>query len=147
MKNIILCSLLVIVFITSGCEKTEWATSDIKYVPVYVVSNFTGATTVPYEIDIYKEKSILLEYSTSINLIKLETRNYVDASTDSNVAVTFRAYEKAKTVLGADTLLDRRFELNAIKATNIGTLKVVKYENVDSITNYTVKVTEDFRYN
>ncbi len=149
MKTKYILSLLTLLLVMSSCDKKEWPLSDIKEVPIYYVSSITGTGTKPYALEVYREKKLLLEYKTAALLnAPLTTSNYVDASDDNNFNVKFRAEEKLKTALGVDTVLNRRYELSGVKATNVGQLIVVKYDLADStVSTYSVKVVEDVRYN
>lgn len=147
MKNTIIGSLFALILLFSGCKQDEWPVADIVQVPVYSLTKIVG-TNAPFAIDIYKDKPILLEFASSTLVKKLNTLDYLDNSNDTNFMLTFKATEKSKSIVGTDTLLNRRYELNALKTTQLGTLKVVTYNKMDSIvTNYTIKVAEETRYN
>lgn len=142
-------SVMVLILSLTSCEDNSWATSDIKEVPIYYVSNFTGTGTKPFALEVYREKSLLLEYKNSaLMFAPLTTTNYSDVSDAVNFNVKFRAQEKAKTTLDADTILNRRYELSGVKSTNIGQLIVVKYNKTDSVVStFAIKVSESTRYN
>lgn len=147
MKNKIIWPLLAFVLMLSSCTDKETQIADIKLVPVYAISSIIG-TNAPYSIEVYKEKALMLVYSNNVNVKALSSSNYIDASTETDFNVTFRAAEKTKSVLGIDSLINSRYELRGVKATGISTLKVVSYIKTDSIvTNYTAKTAEAARYN
>ncbi|MEN6363426.1 MAG: hypothetical protein ABFC90_12430 [Bacteroidales bacterium] len=154
MKNKIIWTLLAVVLIVSSCDTNEWPVSNIKLVPIFKVTSVVGVTgnptgtVAPYALEIYKEKALLIEYTTASLMSPLTTSAYVDGSTDSSYNLNFKASILSKTALKQDTILNRRYELIADKVTNSGTLKVVKYNNQDSVvTNFTIKVMEDSVYN
>lgn len=140
---------MVLVLTLSSCDDNAWPTSEIKEVPIYYVSNFTGSGIKPFALEVYREKNLLLEYKNSALMnAPLSTSNFVDASDDVNYTLNFKAQEKAKTVLLADTILNRRYELTADKATKMGQIKVVKYNGADSVVAiYNITIAEQTRYN
>ncbi len=148
MKNKVLSIfVLALLFFTTSCDEQQWPVSDVKLVPIYQLTNIVG-TNAPYSIEIYKEKPLLVEFSNAVNVKSLAYSNYADLSTELNYNMKFKATEKSKSILGADTLLTRRYELNGVKASNTGTLKIVKYNKTDSTTNsYTIKIADASRYN
>ncbi len=147
MKKYLISFLALIAIFFSACNDNQSTTPDIKLVPVYAISNIIG-TNPAYAIEVYREKTLMLIYSNNVNLKSFAITDYVDSSNDSDFKLSFRASEKAKAVLGGDTLINSRYELNGLKATNLASLKVVSYIKTDSLTRvFNVKIAEESRYN
>lgn len=147
MKNKLYIYLVALLFVASSCETAEWPQSDLSLVPVYTLSSLVGTPSV-YRFEIYKTKSLLIQSTTTSQFKTFTTSSYLDASNETSYSVSFKASQATKTVLGADTTLNSRYELSADKGTKVGTLKVVSYVKQDSvISNYTMKISEDEVYN
>jgi len=154
MKKNIFWSLLALIIVLSSCEKKEWPLSDIKQVPVYNISSvvrtspFVAGYSIPFTLEVYKEKPLMIEYVNAKLLKPLATTMYVDASNETDFNVSFKATEIAKTTLGKDTVLNRRYEMNGVKATLSGTMKIVFYTKTDSVVqSFTMKFAESMVYN
>ena len=133
MKNIIkYIAIFAIVFAFSSCdEKNNFEESTIALTPVYTITDITGADAA-FKINIYKQLSVIVEYSSAVNVVKYASTGFVDSSTDTNYEVTVNK-------LDADTTIT--YVLSADKTTGVGTL------TIDSATVFNVKVSEQEVYN
>ena len=147
MKNKLYTFIVAILFATTACETAEWPESDLTLVPVYTVKNLVGTPAV-YSLEIYKTKALLIESTTTSQFKTFTTSSYSDASNETAYSVSFKASRVTKTTLGADTILNSRYEITADKVSKVGTLKLVSYVKQDSVvSNYTMKISEDEVYN
>lgn len=125
-------TVLAIVFAFTSCEEeNNFEKSDIALTPVFSLTEITGANA-PFKINIYKQKSLITEYSTIFNLKSYSSSGYSDTSTATNYEVTVNKIDDGTTYV---------YVLSADKTTGAGTL------TVDNTTVYNVKVSEDEVYN
>jgi hypothetical protein len=124
--------LLTIIIAFFNCsEESNFKEPDIALVPVYAITNIVG-TNAPYAINIYQQKSLIVEYSTSVNPVNYVSSNYVDSSTETNYEISV-----SKLVEGGSI----SYLISADKETGIGTL------SVDGGTVYTITISETEVYN
>ena len=133
MKTIIkyLSAFALVFFLISCDEENNFDEPNIALTPVYTVSDIQGANT-PFKINIYREKSLIIEYSSSVNTSSFESSNYSDTSTESNYTISV----DKTTDLGTET-----YAITADKITGDGTL------TVDGSTVFNVTVSEEEVYN
>jgi len=131
-KNIKYLGLFAIILAFFSCtEETNFKEPDIALVPVYAITNIVGANA-PFAINVYKEKPLIIEYTTSVNPNSFTSSGYVDSSTATN-------FEFAVNKLANGTVVSYR--VSADKVSGNGTL------TVDNVTVYTIKVAEKQVYN
>ncbi|QVY65636.1 hypothetical protein [Polaribacter sp. Q13] len=133
MKNIIkyIAVFAIVIAFVSCDEESNFEESTIALTPVYTISDITG-TNAAFKINIYKEKSVIVEYSSSVNLESYASTGFTDASTDTNYEVTVNKLDDETTI---------NYVLSADKTTGDGTL------TVDGTTIFNVKVSEEEVYN
>ena len=130
----ILISLLTLLLVS--CEEKEWKQSDISLVPVYQVDYLSSNET----LEIYQEKSLLLEYENSLLVTPYEIENYADTSTDSLYIVSFSRMD-SMVVDSMMSQVSKVFEIKAEMATDTGIMNIVYiYNNLDTITTSTVDI-------
>lgn len=147
MKNLIF-ALGLLAVLASSCEEKIWPTSELELVPVYAVTEIVG-TDAPFALDVYKEKSLAITFVKESLLESAETYNYLDASDEVNYAVTFSAKQEVLLEDSTTTIHTLDYEINADKATGVGSMTVITTEEDDteSTVVYTAEVAEDERYN
>lgn len=123
----------IVLFFFSCSEESNFKEPDIDLVPVYAITNIVG-TNAPYAINIYREKPIIIVYTTSVNPISYTATGYTDNSTESSYDITVNRVSENETI---------KYTITADKATGVGNLTVVGA----STTAYTIKVTEKEVYN
>ncbi|MCL7762936.1 hypothetical protein MPF19_05860 [Polaribacter sp. Z014] len=133
MKNIIkyIAVFAIVIAFVSCDEESNFEESTIALTPVYTISDITG-TNAAFKINIYKEKSVIVEYSSSVNLESYTSSGFTDASTDTTYEVTVNKLDDETTI---------NYVLSADKTTGDGTL------TVDGTTIFNVKVSEEEVYN
>lgn len=130
----ILISLLTLLLVS--CEEKEWKQSDVSLVPVYQVDYLSSSEA----LEIYQEKSLLLEYENSLLVMSYEMENYADTSTDSLYIVSFSRMD-SMIVDSMMAQVTKSFEITAAMANDTGIMNVVYiYNNLDTITNSTVDI-------
>ncbi|WP_298493843.1 hypothetical protein [uncultured Algibacter sp.] len=133
MKNIIkILSLLILVLTMYNCdEENNFKESDINLVPVYSLTEINNDG--PFKINIYKEKPLIVEYSSNVTLSNYASSGYADTSTDIMYQITVN-----KIVDGVAV----NYVISADKTTGEGTL------NIDSgASTHNVLLTEEEVYN
>lgn len=126
--------LLAILLAFFSCsEESNFKEPDIALVPVYAITNIVGSNA-PFAINIYKEKALIILYTTSVNPISYDSSGYTDNSTDTNYDITVNRAEGTETI---------RYTVTADKATGVGNLTIVG----STTSAYTIKVTEKEVYN
>lgn len=133
MKKILkyLTVLFIAVSIT-GCEEEDnFKASDVSLTPIYSITEISGNGN-PFKINIYKQKSLIIEYATSVNAESFTSAQFSDTSTTTNYEVSVNKLDDGTTYA---------YVLSADKTTGDGTL------TIDGNTVYTVKVSEVEVYN
>lgn len=133
MKNIkkILVLLILVISLVSCDEEDNFVKSEIELVPVFAITDISGSNA-PFAINIYQQKSLIVEYSSSINAKNYVSSGYSDTSTDST-------YEISVTKLMDNISVN--YDISADKLTGDGTL------TVDAATVYNIMVSEEEVYN
>jgi len=122
--------MIAVVFF-SCTEESNFKEPDIALVPVYAITNIVGANA-PFAINIYKEKPLVIEYTTAVNPISFVSSGFVDSSTATNVELTVNKLNNGTAV---------NYRVSADKVSGNGTL------TIDNGTVYTIKVVEKQVYN
>ncbi|GAL63588.1 hypothetical protein [Algibacter lectus] len=136
MKNIIkLLGLLSVVLVTffSCDEESPFIGPNVELTPVYALTDIIGANA-PFAINIYREKDLIIEYSTNVNVTSFTSASYADTSTDTS-------YEISVAKLIGDDIIG--YWISADKTTGEGTLTVV----TDTQIEYQIKISEKEVYN
>jgi len=132
MKNII--KYLAILFITvtiTGCEEDDnFKQSEVSLTPIYSITEISGGN--PFKINIYKQKSLIVEYTSEVNVVNYTSSQYSDTSDATNYQVS---------VNKVDVDVTTTYVVSADKVTGNGTL------TVDGVTVYTIKLIEEEVYN
>ena len=133
MKNIIkyIAVFTIVLAFTSCDEESNFEESTTALTPVYTITDITG-NNAAFKINIYKEVSVIVEYSTEVNLESYTSSGFTDSSTDTNFEVEVNKLDDEATV---------NYVLSADKTTGAGTL------TVDGTTVFNVKVSEEEVYN
>lgn len=133
MKTIIkYISILAIVLTFTNCEEeSNFQDPNIALVPVYSITDIQGTNT-PFKINIYKLKSLIIEYSSSVNATSYTSSSYMDTSTDTNYEISVNKMDDGSTV---------NYLINADKATGVGTM------TVDGTTTFDIIIAEEDVYN
>ncbi len=112
-------------------EENNFKESDINLVPVYSLTEINNGG--PFKINIYKEKPLIVEYSSNVTLFNYASPGYADTSTDIMNKITVY-----KIVDGVAI----NYVISADKTTGEGTL------TIDSgASTHNVLLTEDEVYN
>jgi hypothetical protein len=135
MKNIIKCfALIAITFSLFSCdEESNFIESEIELVNVYSITEITGANA-PFKINIYKNKSLIVQYNSLVAVTNYASSGYVDASTDTNYEISVDRISNGETV---------KYTISADKTSGVGNLTIAG----SSTTVYTIKVVETEVYN
>ncbi|WP_405293586.1 hypothetical protein [Algibacter sp. Ld11] len=136
MKNIIkLLGLLSVVLVTffSCDEESPFIEPNVELTPVYALTDIIGVNA-PFAINIYREKDLIIEYSTNVNVTSFTSASYADTSTDTS-------YEISVAKLIGDDIVG--YWISADKTTGEGTLTVV----TDTQIEYQIKISEKEVYN
>lgn len=133
MKTIIkYVSILAIVLSFTNCESEDnFQDSNIALVPVYSITDIQGADA-PFKINIYKLKSLIIEYGSSVNATSFVSSNYIDTSSDATYNVS------------VDKMVDGtavNYVISADKVTGEGTMIV------DATTTFNIVIAEEQVYN
>jgi len=133
MKNIIkYISILAIVLAFTSCEsESNFQEPNIELVPVYSITDIQGADT-PFKINIYRQKDLIIEYSSSVNASSFASSNFMDISSDTTYEVSVD-----KMVEGSPV----NYSISADKVTGLGTM------TVDGTTTYDIAMAEEDVYN
>lgn len=136
MKNIIKSlALFVLVIAAFSCEEEDYfnegSEGPIELVSIYSITNISGSN-VPVKINIYRNKSLIVEYSSSVNATNFVSSGYADSSNETNYQVTV-----SKMVNGTPV----NYVVSADKSTGDGTL------TIDGGTARTIKISEKEVYN
>lgn len=131
MKNIIkFFALFSIVLTLISCDEKEWLQPDIDLTIAYSITNITGLGAV--KINVYKEKPLIVEYTTSVALKNYDSSTFVDSSDDTTINFTVNKIANGGTI---------SYAVSADKISGIGSL------TVDGGSVYTIKVAEIQLYN
>ena len=132
MKNII--KYLAILFITvtiTGCEEDDnFKQSEVSLTPIYSITEISGGN--PFKINIYKQKSLIVEYTSEVNVVNYTSSQYSDTSDATNYQVS---------VNKVDVDVTTTYVVSADKVSGNGTL------TADGVTVYTIKLIEEEVYN
>lgn len=135
MKNIIkLLGLLTIVATLFSCdEENHFQEPDFQLTPVYTVTNITGQNNL-FSINIYREKSLIIEYSSDVNANNFTSTNYADTSTDTDYNISV-----SRIVDGVTTT----YIVTGSKETGEGTIEIMD----DATATYNIIIAETEVYN
>ena len=135
MKNIIKClGLFAMVFTLFSCdEESPFIEPNVELVPVYAITDIVG-TNAPLAINIYREKDLIVEYTSSVDAFSYTSASFSDTSTDTNYEISV-----AKLVDGNAI----GYWISADKTTGVGTLTVVS----DTEVVYQINISEKEVYN
>lgn len=133
MKNLIkYIGLSLIILISFGCEEeSNFIEPDIQLVSVYSLTNISGSNT-PVKINIYREKDIIIEYTSQVNTLHFSSTNYADTSTDTSYEISVNKIDSQNTV---------NYVISADKVSGAGTL------TIDGTTTYDISISEEEVYN
>jgi hypothetical protein len=123
--------LLVLVSFASCEEEDNFKQSDASLTGVYSITEISGNGS-PFKINIYKEKSLIIEYTTEVNLSSFTSAEYSDTSTDTNYQITVNKIENSTTTV---------YVISADKTTGDGTI------TIDGSSVQSIKVSETQLYN
>ncbi len=133
MKTIIAyLSILIIAITFTSCEiKDNFLEPDIELVPVYSITNIKGPNSL-FKINIYKQKDLIIEYSSSVNAVSFSSNNYMDTSTDDTYVIIVDKMKEDKII---------NYAVTADKLTGQGTL------TIDGAKTYDILISNDVIYN
>lgn len=123
MKNILKTLITIItVFSLISCEKETvfGGTPDIELTPVYSISGLTSL----FKLDIYLEKTFLLEYTVEDKVSKSGIKDLIDNSTETNFDVTLTKLVPKTQEDGSIIFEEILYSLNGDKSTGLGTLTI-----------------------
>ncbi|TXG35145.1 hypothetical protein [Seonamhaeicola maritimus] len=106
--------VFVMVLALFACdEESNFKDFDAALTPVYSLTDISNGG--PFKINIYKEKSLIIEYISEVNAKSFVASGYSDTSTDTTYEITV-----SKQVDGATVT----YVVSADKASGAGTLTV-----------------------
>jgi hypothetical protein len=139
MKNLIIFfSLLVITSFTSCQEEVQWINPPVKATPVYLISDIQQSAGL-FQVEIYKEIPLMIEFLTATSSQKFTITNYVDNSTAVDFNISFTKLIKTITKTG-ETTTEVQYTITAPKSTGVGT---VSFDGQ----SYTATLSSAMRYN
>ncbi|TYA92141.1 hypothetical protein [Seonamhaeicola marinus] len=123
--------VLILVFTLFACdEESNFDEFNAVLTPVYSLTNISNG---PHKINVYKEKALIVEYITEVNVKSFQSSGYTDASTDTNFEVSV-----TKTLEDGST---QALVISADKASGAGTL------TIDGTTIHDIVLKEEDVYN
>ena len=133
MKTIIkYISILLITLTVFNCDdESNFNEPNISLTPVYSITDIDGTDT-PFKINIYRQKNLIIEYASEVNVSSFISTNYMDSSTDTTYQISVNKENE-----GTST----SYSISADKATGDGTL------TIDASTVYNISVAEEQVYN
>ncbi len=133
--KLFLISILTLLLVS--CEEKEWQQSDISLVPVFQVDYVNSDMA----LEIYKEKPLLLEYSTSTLVSAYTLNDLSDQSTDSLYLISFNRMDSMM-VDSAMAQVSKYFDIQASIATDTGIMNITYvYNNLDTVAASQVDIT------
>lgn len=123
----------LLLFSALSCEEKDWKEPEIKLVQVYSLTDISGPDT-PLKINVYQTESLIIEYTSEVNVKKFTTSDYRDSSTEDSFDITVKKNLDNNTIT---------YNITGDKSTGMGTLKIMGEE----ISEFDVTVTETEVYN
>ncbi|OEK07665.1 hypothetical protein A8C32_16940 [Flavivirga aquatica] len=151
MKNTIIkfCCLFTLIFSVIGCgEEAEFQASDIELVPIYYVTDIVGSEA-PHSIEVYKEKPLLIEFSSKVQAKSFAISNYQDLSDGTAFNITFDKVVLMEQEDGSFIDVVNSYVINADVLTGDGSIEITwqNSDNTFTTETYTIKLVETERYN
>lgn len=137
MKNIIkFLTLFSVILTLSSCDdEVEWRQSEVELTPVYAITDITGNNAPAVAIHIYKDKPLIIEYTTDVNVVSFDSSGYSDMSTESNYQIT---------VIKNSGTEQFEYIVTGDKTSGVGTLSINDGINTEI---YDTVISEDEVYN
>lgn len=138
MKKInIISPLLALTLLFSACDEKEWVARDVELVPVYTLSNFTNDK--PLSQDVYQTKSLMIEFTTAVQLLTYDLSDFSDNSTDTTYVFSYALTMDQELDNGVDTIIQtlvtRECAVSAlIDSINWGTIQYIDHMQYDTLT-------------
>ncbi|MDG2279592.1 MAG: hypothetical protein P8L42_03045, partial [Flavicella sp.] len=100
------------------------------------------------QINVYREKALVVNYITQVNLFSSETRDYADTSTDTDYVFQWTVSEERTVSDVVETFSVVRV-ITALKSDGSGSMEATATypDGSTNVTNHTVVVTENEVYN
>lgn len=116
MKKIIKIYVVIVMILSfTACdEESNFKNFDAVLTPVYSLTNISNG---PFKINIYREKALIIEYISEVNVVSYKTSNYQDNSTETSYNITV-------TRVSEDETPSQSYEILADKITGEGTLTI-----------------------
>ena len=130
-----------------ACEpENKYPSSGIQLTPVYGITNISNSALV--QMNVYKQKALVVNYLTDVNAFSAVTRDYADTSTDTDFVFQWTVSEERTVSDVVETFTVVRV-VNALKADGNGTMVATATypDGSTEVTNHTVVVTEAEVYN
>ena len=133
-------------FFVSCEQENKYPSSGIKLTDVYSLTNIQNSDLD--QINVYKEKDLVVNYITEVNVYSSMTTNYSDTSSDSDFVFEWTVTEERTVGDELETYSVLR-QVTALKSNGSGSMVVTATypDNSTNITTHTVVVTENEVYN
>ena len=141
----------IVVFLVAlsfmACEpENKYPSSGIKPTAVYNLTSISNSELD--QINVYREKALVVNYITQVNLFSSETRDYADTSTDTDYVFQWTVSEERTVSDVVETFSVVRV-ITALKSDGSGSMEATATypDGSTNVTNHTVVVTENEVYN